>query len=515
VWARRVWGSRVALTRVGASSRLQSALEVVGPPVGERIPRWARRYALLLFVTDLVLITVAVAGAHLFSFGFASADLVLHDRLAYLETSYWVVTPLLIVAWISALTLYDTRDSRVIGLGASEYKRVFNATLTLFGVIAIFAFVLRLDPARGYIMIALPVGATLLILSRWLWRNWLVHRRLGGRFMLDTVVVGSEQTTGYLLDKLRRFPAAGYKPVGIVLVGPTAEDSRAEVHGLPIIGQVNEVPEAAARVHADQVIVTSSDYLPPHVVREISWGLESTSIRLAVAPAVTEVAGPRIHTRPVEGLPILSVEVPRFEGGRHATKSVFDWALAVAAILVALPFGVIIALLIALDGKGHIFFRQERVGKNGQVFPMMKFRTMVVNAEELLAEMDLEEHSDRDGPMFKMRSDPRVTPVGKWLRRFSLDELPQLLNVLRGDMAMVGPRPPLVSEVERYEKDVRRRLLVKPGITGPWQINGRADLSWQEGVRLDLYYVENWSLAGDLVLIFRTLGAVLKGRGAY
>ncbi len=478
----------------------------------DRRPRWVRRYGALLLATDFLVVFVAVFASQLLWFGREWAYVA---GVLPISVSYWLFSFGLIVAWTLILGFYDSRDERVIGMGAGEYKRVFSASLTLFGVIAIAAFVFKIDPARGYIATAFPIGLLGLLGMRALWRRWLVSRRLDGRFMFDVIVVGSDKTTRYLLDKLHRYPAAGYRPIGVILAGPAAQAHPIEIHGLPIVGTVDDVARAAVDMQADQVILTSSDHLPPRTVRRIGWALEATSIKMAVAPAVTEVAGPRIHTRPIEGLPLLSVEVPRFEGGKHVTKVAFDWTAAALAILVCVPVGLVIAALIAIEsrGQGGIFFLQNRVGRNGHVFKMFKFRTMVPNAEAL--KVELLAKSDRPDLLFKMKDDPRVTKVGRVLRRFSLDELPQLINVVRGEMAMVGPRPPLVDEVAKYETDVRRRLLVKPGITGPWQVSGRSDLSWQEGVRLDLYYVENWSLAGDVVLLLRTAGAVLRGRGAY
>ncbi len=284
-------------------------------------------------------------------------------------------------------------------------------------------------------------------------------------------------------------------------------------HIIPVLGTFSDVADVAARMHADSGILTSSDQLPPATVRRIAWSLESSTVELAVAPALTEIAGPRIHIRQLAGLPLLHVAVPQYEGSKQAAKAVFDVTTAVVLSILLSPVLLVLALIVRFSSRGPVIFKQERVGLNGRTFRMLKFRTMVDGAEDRLDElMPLNEGS---GPLFKVRDDPRVTRVGRILRRYSLDELPQLWNVIRGDMSIVGPRPPLPSEVERYEPEVRRRLLVKPGVTGPWQISGRSDLSWAEGVRLDLFYVENWSLMGDLLMIWRTLRVVLRRHGAY
>ncbi|HEX6872569.1 MAG TPA: sugar transferase, partial [Micromonosporaceae bacterium] len=248
-------------------------------------------------------------------------------------------------------------------------------------------------------------------------------------------------------------------------------------------------------------------------LRRLGWQMEGTGIDLVLAPALTDVAGPRIHTRPVAGLPLIHVESPEFSGVRKAVKGLVDRSLALLALILLSPVFLVVAIAIRLDSRGPVFFRQTRVGLGGQEFGVFKFRSMVVDADNMLDE--LSQYNETDGLMFKMRRDPRVTRVGAFLRKWSLDELPQLLNVVSGEMSLIGPRPPLPSEVAWYDQDVARRLLVKPGMTGLWQVSGRSDLSWEDGIRLDLYYVENWSLATDLTILWKTVGAVVRRRGAY
>jgi exopolysaccharide biosynthesis polyprenyl glycosylphosphotransferase len=232
-----------------------------------------------------------------------------------------------------------------------------------------------------------------------------------------------------------------------------------------------------------------------------------------LAPTLTDVAGPRIHTRPLAGLSLIHVESPEFRGARKALKGFVDRTAAVVALILLAPLFITIAIAIAVNGKGPVFFRQTRVGLGGREFDLLKFRSMVPDADSMLSQ--LAGYNESNGLMFKMRSDPRITKTGAFLRKWSLDELPQLVNVLKGDMSLVGPRPPLPSEVAWYDQDVARRLLVKPGMTGLWQVSGRSDLSWEDGIRLDLYYVENWSLATDVLILWKTVGAVVRRRGAY
>jgi exopolysaccharide biosynthesis polyprenyl glycosylphosphotransferase len=232
-----------------------------------------------------------------------------------------------------------------------------------------------------------------------------------------------------------------------------------------------------------------------------------------VAPALLDVAGPRTTIRPVAGLPLLHMDHPEFTGTKQVIKDAFDKLVGLSALALTAPVFLFVTLVIRLDDGGPAFFRQTRVGRDGRDFTVYKFRTMVMDAEKLKTELTAS--NDHDGVLFKMRKDPRITKVGSWLRRWSLDELPQLLNVVRGDMSLVGPRPALPDEAARYGDYVRRRLVVKPGLTGLWQVNGRSDLSWEESVRLDLRYVENWSLVLDLQILWKTLSAVWRGSGAY
>jgi exopolysaccharide biosynthesis polyprenyl glycosylphosphotransferase len=331
-------------------------------------------------------------------------------------------------------------------------------------------------------------------------------------------VVGDSSAIVEFTTMVRRDQYAGMRVVGACVPGDDALDP-ATVRDLddievPILGDVDSVRAAVALSDADTVAVVSSLAVGPEKLRWISWQLEGTATDLVVSPGLTEVAGPRLHIRPVAGLPLLHVEEPEFSGFRRVLKGVFDRSVAMVSILLLSPVFLVLAVSVRLGSRGPALFRQVRVGRDGSIFTMLKFRSMYVDAEARLA--GLAGHSDHgDGILFKMRDDPRVTPVGRLLRKYSLDELPQLFNVLLGSMSLVGPRPPLPREVARYEEHVHRRLLVKPGLTGLWQVSGRSDLSWDESVRLDLYYVENWSLALDLAIIARTVWAVLQGRGAY
>jgi exopolysaccharide biosynthesis polyprenyl glycosylphosphotransferase len=264
-----------------------------------------------------------------------------------------------------------------------------------------------------------------------------------------------------------------------------------------------------AAVGADTVVVTSTDELPPFKVKQISWGLEAGRQHLVLAPSIVDIAGPRIHTRPVSGLPLIHVETPRFSKGQLFLKRATDLTASLLGVVLLSPLLAFLAISVRLTSDGPVFFRQTRIGLSGREFTMLKFRSMVQNAEELLPELAGQQRDAGNEVLFKMTNDPRITPVGRVMRKYSLDELPQLFNVIGGSMSLVGPRPPLASEVEQYADHVHRRFLAKPGITGAWQVSGRSTLSWEDSVRLDLAYVENWTLLGDLVIILKTGKAVL------
>ncbi|MFB9239264.1 sugar transferase [Plantactinospora siamensis] len=430
------------------------------------------------------------------------------------DVPYALLAPALMAVWLISLRLQRCYDDRVVGYGADEYRRVVSATLRLAGAIAITGYIANVGVSRGFLGITFIVGTVALVAGRFGARKVLHRARLRGiGWSRRVLVVGDAAHILELVGTLRREPYAGYEVVGACIPDALLAPVPQRLGDVPVIGSFRSILEAAAGVDADTVAVTASKELTATRLRRLGWQLEGTGIDLVVAPTLTDVAGPRIHTTPVAGLPLIHVEAPEFRGARKIVKELVDRTLAAAALVAALPVLLVIALAIKIDSRGPVLFRQIRVGMDGREFGVYKFRTMVVNADTMLAE--LAARNETDGLLFKMRDDPRVTRVGRLLRRWSLDELPQLGNVLRGQMSLVGPRPPLPSEVARYDGDVARRLLVKPGMTGLWQVSGRSDLPWEDGIRLDLYYVENWSLASDLTILWKTVGAVLGSRGAY
>lgn len=480
----------------------------------ERIPhsrtemvRWRQIYTRRLWISDLATLTVIVFGTQVAWFGLGNAQVVMREDNRFTDVSYWVFSAGVIAVWMWALALIDSRSERVIGLGATEFIRVADASVRVFGAIAIVSFLLRVEVARGYLLISLPIGVLALLLERWLWRRWLVRQRLRGEFCARVLLVGSQQSVAQIAADLKRTPHAGYLVVGACVPSGRIADT-IEGTDIPIMGNVAAIDRAIAAKQADTVVVTSTDELPANKVKQISWGLEAGKQHLVIAPSIADIAGPRIHTRPVAGLPLIHVETPRYSRGQLFTKRMLDLTASFAGVVVLSPILLALAIAVRMSSEGPVLFRQKRVGLRGEDFTMLKFRSMVVNAEALLPKLAAERDSGND-ILFKMKDDPRVTRVGRFMRKHSLDELPQLFNVIGGSMSLVGPRPPLASEVEQYEDHVHRRFLAKPGITGLWQVSGRSTLSWEDTVRLDLSYVENWTLLGDLAILARTAKEVI------
>lgn len=475
------------------------------------VPDWRLRTSRKLRVVDAFVIIWAISGAYIVRFGF-EPDLVVDGQ----GVTYLGLSVALVIAWWFMLGAWNSRQSRILGSGADEYKRVAAASLWLFGLVAIVSYVLRIDTARGYVGIALPAGLFGLLLARWLLRQHLSVDRQAGDSMSRLMLLGGPSAVAHLADTLIRAKHSGYLPIAAYTPGGNAKNGENSISGLAVLGtdpDITSILTAIDDSQADAVAVSAGVQLHPQTLRHLGWELAARNVGLIMAPALTDIAGPRIHTQQVAGLPLIHVTTPTLEGGQRVAKRLFDVAVSGLLIVLTAPLMAVIALAVKLDSRGPILFRQERVGIEGTPFRMLKFRSMVVDAE---AKRDsLAASNEGNGVLFKIKNDPRVTRVGGTLRRFSLDELPQLFNILGGSMSLVGPRPPLPREVEVYERDVRRRLLVKPGLTGLWQVSGRSDLSWQDSVRLDLYYVENWSLAGDMVILLRTARAVFTSTGAY
>ena len=475
---------------------------------------WQSTYARWLALSDLIAIVAAVGFAQWFRFGSAPSGgaLALLRSITYLEVSAAIV-----IGWMAALSINGARSTRVIGSGVEEYRRVWWATISTFGTVAIISMLFKLELARGYLMVALPLGVIGLLASRWVARRVVVRlRKQHGRCVTRLLVVGSPQAVRDLTLGLSREPWSGYDIVGACIPGQYSRDGIG-IPGfgtVPVLGNEESVARAVVASGSHAVAVAATEQFHGTGLRELSWELENLDVDLLVAPGVVDVAGPRLHMRPVAGLPLIHVEKPQYHGAKRFQKRAFDIVFSGMALLFGLPLLLLIALAVKLTSRGPVFYRQERIGLDGEPFEMIKFRTMVVGADAMLEEVAHLNESD-SGVLFKIRKDPRVTWLGRFLRKYSLDELPQFINAFTGQMSVVGPRPPLESEVASYDDQTMRRLLVKPGITGLWQISGRSDLSWEDSVRLDMFYVENWSIMADIVIALKTARVVFTHSGSY
>lgn len=468
---------------------------------------WQRVYVRRLVVTDVLCGLIAATVGHMVRFGSLS------EPTEARPGSLWIAA-LLPLVWVAAMGMSRAYEQRFLWLGPEEFRRVASAAITLLAAVGTVSWAFKLEVARGLVVVALPLVAVLTLLLRYLQRAWLHHRREAGHYQQTMIFVGHRNGVEALHRQINRDSYHGYRVVGCCLPADADADGVPETFdGLPVLGAIDDVLDVVRLHRVGAVAVLPSPELEGPALRRLGWQLEETSAELLLAPALTEIAGPRVAIRPVCGLPLLHMERVELRGLRRFIKAAVDRTVAVLAVLAILPILLGTALAVRMTSPGPVLFRQTRVGRDGEPFTMLKFRTMVVEAEQL--QPTLTATDDGNGVLFKLRNDPRVTRVGRTLRRYSIDELPQLFNVFRGDMSLVGPRPPLPAEVESYGLDMHRRFIVKPGLTGLWQVSGRSDLSWEDSTRVDLHYVENWSLAFDLMIMWKTLGAVLRGSGAY
>ncbi|GAA1389798.1 sugar transferase [Luteococcus peritonei] len=428
--------------------------------------------------------------------------------LGYVQYPVSTLWPLAVVIWLGCLAAAGAYSDKNLGAGTDEYARTMHASLLAAAFIGIVCYLTKFDLSRGFYILLFTIGTPLLVLTRWMVRramhllrrrNWLTRR---------VVLAGNPQNIQEILTVAQRETWLGYYVVGALLPDGVARGNL----DLPVLGTVDEAIDVVDQRDIDIVIFADGSFPSSRGFRRMAWALESHHAQMVVAPALTDIASQRIQVRPVAGIPLVMVEPPSTQQAGRWMKRTFDIIGAALVLLAASPVLIATALAIKLDDGGPIIFKQVRVGKGGEHFEMLKFRSMVTNAEEVLKTLQ------NQGPnevMFKMENDPRITKIGNFIRRFSIDELPQLWNVLRGDMSLIGPRPALPKEVALYAPHVNRRLEVRPGLTGLWQVSGRSNLSWDDTVRLDLYYVDNWSMTQDLSIMAQTVKAVLFSNGAY
>ncbi|MEU2724127.1 sugar transferase [Streptomyces smyrnaeus] len=464
---------------------------------------WEQRYRRTVIASDTVATAFVVAAIGIF---FGARDAAnWHEKWGILAFG----TELLV---LGALAVSRAWAPAALGEGAEEFRRLGRSLFTAAVVLALGGIALTSRNIKLWIFVAIPAIALVTMTARYLLRLSLHKQRTEGKCLRPVLAAGSPATVRDLIARVRKFPHLGWRVEAVCTpdgLGPDGD----HLDGVPVVGRLADVAGHVRRDGYRVVAVTPDPHWSPDQLQRLAWNLEGSDAEMVVAPVLMEVAGPRLHVDAVLGIPLLRVSMPAFTGVRRAVKEAVDRMGAALLLVLFAPLMVLVGLLVLADSRGGAFYRQRRVGKDGREFTILKFRTMVAGADRARAE--LADRNEGAGLLFKLRRDPRVTRVGAVLRRHSIDELPQLFNVLTGSMSLVGPRPPLPEESAAYGPDIRRRLLVKPGLTGLWQISGRSDLPWEEAVRLDLRYVEDWSLALDAVILWKTLRVVLRGQGAY
>ena len=468
-------------------------------PEGIRLLPW------FVGLTDLLAISLATVLAIRFRVSlpiFDSANDVLENSA--------VASVFFIGTWVVLLTYFRSYELHVFGAGTEEFKLVVNASVFTAALVATMAYLMQYPLSRGFFVLYFPIGVMLLLLGRLVARRLIQRLRQTGHFTEKVLLVGTPGYIGEIHTVLARESWLGYRVMGCLV---PSEYAALEVTsaGVPVLGLSENVRQVVDEVSPDIVFFTAGAVSSSTALRRLAWDLEDHAhVQIIVAPNVTDVSSERVRIRPVAGLPLMHLGRSRSQLATNDAKRAFDVVGSLTILALTWPLLLGLMLWIKRHDGGPALFRQTRVGREGAEFTCLKLRSMSVDAEERLDELET-----RDHVLVKSTADPRVTRPGRFIRRFSLDELPQLWNVVRGEMSLVGPRPPLPLEVEQYEDDMLRRLNVMPGMTGLWQVSGRSDLSWEDTVRLDLYYVDNWSMVQDLLILARTVNAVLASRGAY
>ena len=504
--------SAIGTTARRPGTKSASWLAVIAPEVAQRrrpglkstrararpVPgsTWQRGYTTTSVLMDLAAALASATAAVVLRFGNGTPQL------------YILWSLLLAPVWVAMITMSRAYEYRFIGVGREELGRVLNAGVAMVALVAFSSYAAKAEVSRGFVLIALPAMVALSLVGRVFQSAWLRRQRATGACMHRTILIGSPDAVRGTVTRLHTDSSHGLAVVGICLLS----GRRTDIRDLPVsmFGDLHDVEMAVRNTGADVVTVLSGTRLTGEEMRRLAWRLEQLDAELVVCSGLTEISGARVTIRPAAHSPMLQIAHPRLSGPSRVIKGCFDRIAASVGLLLIAPVLVPIAVAVWAGDRKNPLFKQQRLGVNGQPFGVYKFRTMVPDADKIRFNAD-----GTDLALAKDGRDPRVTPIGRILRKYSLDELPQLLNVLNGTMSLVGPRPQPAHEFDAFSKDYRRKLLVKPGMTGLWQVSGRSDVSQEEREALDIRYVENWSLSSDVDILCRTARAVVAAAGAY
>jgi len=474
-----------------------------------------KNYSAAIGFLDFVVLLVTSAITYYACYG----SLLIADNVQDIGTLRYEISPQfmglgLLISWLLALTVFKTRDPKLVGSDFSEYRRVVNSSLTVLGVLAFGALFFKVDVSRVYVSSILFFGLLAVLIERRIARAWLRKQRLNGRFQRRVALYGPKAELQIELDKFKKNKEAEFEPVFVIeddkhLTLRMLKDNKTQNFNIADLAAIcNE-----HNVELVQVVGSSPTSVDMH--KRLYWALDGHEISFVVSPAITGVSSSKLTTRVIAGSPLLEIASTKFTGPQYLVKTTFDILFSIIALVIASPVMLITAIVIKVTDRGPVFFKQTRIGVNGKEFQILKFRSMKVGAEKEFEQLAAQAGYEVNAVQFKLKDDPRITKVGKFIRKTSIDELPQFINVLKGDMSVVGPRPHVHKEVQAYDDHAVRRLLVKPGITGPWQVGGRSNLTWEESVAIDLGYVENWSVLTDVSLVLKTVGQLFFSRSAF
>ncbi|KFI83918.1 bacterial sugar transferase [Bifidobacterium pullorum] len=484
-----------------------------------RRPLWRYIYVAALVAVDVLVMLLSLVIC--FAFNPGAYDTVTRAMPIWAFLLAYCVIGLLCLAFAGAY------HRHVMAEGYELYTKLINAAIFTIVLASCVAFMLNLRLPRTALIIAPLVGLVCELVARWMMRCLLHHHRRRGECKYTTVIVGSSEGINRTLRLMRRNSALGYMPVAVCPIAPDPRMDDAyvvtnfvadpDIEGadkLRVLSFGSRFARTIERMGVQEVYIADVLSRDSKLLHAMSLAIESLGIELAISVSLADVGGHRLHLRNSAEQQVLIASLPQYRTTTYVIKRIIDIVLSAVALVVSSPIMLGVAIAIKLDDGGPVLFKQTRVGIHGKPFTMYKFRSMVTNAEEIKAKLAAES-GQTDRFIFKLKDDPRITKVGKFIRKTSLDEFPQFFNVFKGDMSLVGPRPALPDEVARYGSLYSTRLLVKPGITGPWQVSGRSDLSQEQSEFLDVSYIENWSITGDLAILAKTVMVVFRGTGSY